>query len=135
MTARALKTLEAVLDVIEEENLQLKAGDIPAAVLLLGRKEAALADLDKLDIVGERKSETDEDANCRSSELPEAARRLDHALQENRVLLRQAMTAQRLIVKLLTNALPSPDARTNYSNSGSYVAARRQPGRALRNNA
>ncbi len=135
MTATALKTLEIVLDVIEAENVQLRAGDIPAAVSLLARKEAALADLDRLDIVCARNPETEDAAECCSPELPDAARRLDDALQENRMLLRQAMTAQSFIIRLLTKALPDPTAKTRYGNSGSYIPTRGQPGKALRNNA
>ncbi|NHO31044.1 hypothetical protein [Acetobacter fallax] len=135
MTPDALKTLETVLDVIEQENVQLKAGDITAAVSLLARKEAALADLDRLDIVCKRDSDAGASIECCSVKLPETARRLDDALQENRTLLRQAMTAQSLIVRLLTSALPDAGAKTQYSNSGGYVAKREQPGRAFRNNA
>lgn len=133
MTEAALQTIEAVHGIIEEENQHLKSGDIPAAVALLKRKESALEALNQIQISCAKEPESE--ALCCTEEIPEAARKLDNALQENRSLLKQAMTAQNMIVRLLTSALPHPTGKTQYSNKGSYVTKNAPSGRAVRNSA
>ncbi|GBQ22830.1 hypothetical protein AA0472_0897 [Acetobacter estunensis NRIC 0472] len=134
MTDEALAVIRDVTALLEEENVHLRKGDVPAAVGLLRQKEAVLMQLDALDIDCKR-DPNDKDANCCSEELPAALENLENVLADNRVLLKRALTAQRHIVEILARALPSPENRTHYGKTGGYVPSRGIPGRAYRNNA
>lgn len=133
MKENAVEILEAALNIVQEENSFLEVGNVTAAMALLARKESILERVAGLKSVCERNAE--DERECCSEDLPEAARRLDAALTENRTLLQRAMTAQNHIVGLIMNALPRPASQGNYSRKGDYAPARCSPGRAYHNKA
>ncbi|MCH4090431.1 flagellar protein FlgN [Acetobacter sp.] len=133
MTDQAITVIEKANALLEEENVFLQTGNMPAVVALLKRKEAILAQLNDLTIRC-RKSAEEPEKTCCSEELPLATEKLNRTVEQNRALLQQAMIAQKHIVELLTASLSPPGNKTHYGKNGSYNAARSFTGNAYRKN-
>lgn len=133
MTDNMLVAIETVLSVVEEENANLAAGDIPAATALLSKKEAALAGLSRLAPICER-ADGSTDACC-AVEVSDAVTRLNNTLERNKELLQQAMTIQNYVVRLLSDAALAAPHSAHYGQSGSYMTHGRVSARAFRSNA
>ncbi|AQS84732.1 MAG: flagellar export chaperone FlgN [Acetobacter aceti] len=133
MTDQTIAVIENANALLEEENVFLQEGNIPAVVALLRRKEAVLAQLSTVTIQC-RKTLKDSGKPCCSEELPLATEKLNRTIENNRTLLQQAMIAQKHIVQLLTASLSPPGNKTHYGKDGSYNAPRSTTGSAYRKN-
>jgi flagellar biosynthesis/type III secretory pathway chaperone len=117
MSDERLEAAQRLVDLLRQENEALKRLDFPAAVALLGAKEAALADLEKppqLPMI-----------------QPALAQRLGELAEENQVLLERAIAVQSRVVRIVARAYAPPPALTRYNGKGGRTVSTRATALAL----
>ncbi len=101
--------MRRLADVLERENLALKAMDLRGAAALLAEKTAAMADLGALASKQSGPAET---------ELASIARRLDGIARENRRLLERAIAVQQRVIGIVVRAAASAAVKPSYGAVG-----------------
>ncbi len=96
-------------DVLARENLALTAMNLKQAAVLLPEKTAVLAALETL---------AEQGPVAAGADTVAAAKRLDALAEENRVLLRRAITAQERVIGIVVGAAASVAGPISYRASG-----------------
>jgi len=111
MTLEFRRAVQEMIDVLALENQSLTALDFPAAIRLLGRKNAAAAALQKLRVVTGDGSR-------------EVVRDLVDAVEANRTLLERALAIQGRVIGVLAQAARASSAPARYGARGSLATNR-----------
>jgi hypothetical protein len=108
MAKALIETAHRLADVLDRENLALKAMDLPRAAALLPEKTSAIAGM----VASGEVPATPDPA------LVAIARRLERLASENRRLLERAIAAQQRLISIVVKAAAAVSVAPSYGSKG-----------------
>lgn len=122
MAVSLLAGFQAVCAVLETENDLLKAGRLREVVDMLPAKQREMDALEHILAVGRADSlPADQPHGLETSEIEEAAGRFGALVRANRTLLKNAIDAQNILIRLIV-VDATQDAGVSYGASGQYMS-------------
>lgn len=121
MAASLLTSFQTVCSVLETENDLLKAGRLREVVDMLPAKQREMDALERILAVSRADSlSADQIHGLKTSEIEEVAGRFGALVHANRTLLKNAIDAQNILIRLIV-VDATQDAGVGYGASGQYM--------------
>lgn len=122
MAASLLASFQTVCTVLETENALLKAGRLREVVDMLPAKQREMDTLESVLAAGRADSiQTDQIHGLKTPEIEAAAGRFGALVEANRTLLKNAIDAQNVLIRLIV-VDATQDAGIGYGASGQYMS-------------